>query len=131
MDDAGAVRFVERVANLDGDLESLVGLERGAAAKGQAFSQRLPFEILQHQKVDAIVMADVEQRADVRMIERRDRARLAVEAFAQLRVGGERGGEDLDRHRAIEPRIPGAVDLTHAPRADERDDFISAEAYAG
>ena len=76
-------------------------------------------------------MADVEQRADVRMIERRDGARLAVEAVAQLRVGGERRGEDLDRDGAIEPRIAGAIHLAHPTLADECDDFVGAEAHAG
>jgi hypothetical protein len=36
----------------------------------------------------------------------RDRARLAVEALAELRVKGERLGQNLDRHGAIEPRVP-------------------------
>ena len=84
MDDARAVRLVERVADLDGDLQRLVRIEAAGAATGQAFGECLPFEILQHEEVDAVLMPDVEQRADVRMIERRDRARLAVEAVAQL-----------------------------------------------
>ena len=37
-----------------------------------------------------VLLADVVQRADVRMRELRDRARLAIEALAELRVGGER-----------------------------------------
>ena len=52
-----------------------------------------PSNILQDEVVDAVLMSDVEQRADVRMIQRRDGARLAVEAVAQLRVGGELRGE--------------------------------------
>ena len=36
------------------------------------------------------VLADVVQRADVRMRELRDRARFAVEALAELRIAGER-----------------------------------------
>src|SRR5262245_65027243 len=132
MDDAGAVRLVERVAHLDGNLQRLILIERSpVAALGQAFGQGLAFEILQHEKVDALVMADVEQRADVRMVQRRDRAGLAVEAFAQPGVGRKRRGKHLDGHGAIEPRIARAVDLAHASCADERDDFIGAEAYAG
>ena len=65
------------------------------------------------------------------MIERRDRARLAVEAVAQLRVGGERRGEDLDGDGAIEPRIAGAIHLAHAARAEQGDDLIGAEVHAG
>ena len=39
--------------------------------------------------------------------------------------------EDLDRDGPIEARIAGAIDLAHASSADERDDFIRAEAHAG
>ena len=105
--------------------------ERRAAARRGRPAQRLPFEILEHEEVDAVLMPDVVQRADVRMIERRDRARLALEALAQLRIRRERRRQDLDRHRAIEPRIARPIDLAHATRADERDDFIGAEVHAG
>ena len=47
-------------------------------------------------------------------VELRDRARLAVEALAELRVGRERLGEDLDGDRAIEARVARLVDLAHA-----------------
>jgi hypothetical protein len=36
---------------------------------------------------DPTLLADVVQRADVWMIELRDRARFAIEALAELRVG--------------------------------------------
>jgi hypothetical protein len=43
----------------------------------------------------------------------------------------ERRRENLDRDGAIEPRIAGAIDFTHTACADERDNFINAEARAG
>jgi hypothetical protein len=69
------VRLVERVADVDGDLQGLVRIER--AATGQAFGDGLAFEIFQDEEVDAVLMSDVEQRADVRMIERREIARAS------------------------------------------------------
>jgi len=42
---------------------------------------------------------------------------LAEEAVASL-TGLEVGGEDLDRNRALELHIPGAVDDAHATAAD-------------
>ena len=39
--------------------------------------------------------------------------------------------EDLDRDRALEPRVLRLVDLAHPARADRRDDLVGAEAGAG
>ena len=76
-------------------------------------------------------VAHVVQRADVGMIELRDRAGLAVEALAELRIGGERVRENLDRDRAIEARVARLVDLAHAAGAEGGEDFVRAEASAG
>jgi hypothetical protein len=78
-----------------------------------------------------ILMPDVEERANVRMIERRQRPRLAIESLSKQRVGGERCREDLDRNRAIQPRVAGAKHFPHAAGAERRDDFIGAEPRAG
>ena len=64
-------------------------------------------------------------------VELRDRARFAIEALAELRIGRERVRQDLDRDRAIEPRVARPVDLAHAAGAEGRDDLVRAEARAG
>ena len=61
------------------------------------------FEVLHHQEVDAVLVSDVVERADVRMLKRGDGARFALEALPEIGVGGERRGQDLDGDRAIEP----------------------------
>jgi hypothetical protein len=71
------------------------------------------------------LVADVVQRADVRMVQGRDRARFTLEALA------ERAGDRLDRNGAIQPRVDRAIDLAHAAGADLRGDFVDAEARAG
>jgi hypothetical protein len=45
--------------------------------------------------VRVALVPDVEQRADVRVVERRDRLRLALEALASILVLGEGGGRIL------------------------------------
>ena len=40
-------------------------------------------------------------------------------------------GQDLDRDVATQPRVARAVDVAHAARANQRDDFIGAEPRAG
>ena len=51
--------------------------------------QRPTVEILHDQEGRALLLADVVQRADVRMRELRDRAGFAIEPLAELRVGCE------------------------------------------
>ena len=41
------------------------------------------------------------------------------------------GRQDLDRHRAVEPRVARPVDLAHPARAERRDDLVGAQAFPG
>ncbi len=59
--------------------------------------------------------------------ERGDRARLALEAHAPVFVLGQLRRQDFDRDCAIEARVAGAIDLSHAAGADRRDDFVGTE----
>ena len=101
----GAVRLVERI----GDLDRRSAAPGRAAARPSAsrVGERLALEMLHHQEVDAVLAADVVERADVRVVQRGDRAGLALEAFADVGIAGERGREDLDGDRAIEARVAG------------------------
>ena len=73
--------------------------------------QRFTFKEFEDEIRRVLVAADVVEGADVRVCELGDRARFAIEAVAELRVGGEGGVEDLDRDRAIQPRVGGLVNL--------------------
>jgi len=59
------------------------------------------------------------------MIQRRDRADLALEAVVEAL------SRDLDGHIASHARIAGAVDLTHAAGADGGDDLVGSQASTG
>jgi len=61
---------------------------------------------------------DVRPRIGLLVIELRDGAGFAIQAFAELRVDRQRVGEDLDRHRAIEPRVARAIDFPHPAGAE-------------
>jgi hypothetical protein len=128
MDDAGPVRLVERVSDLDRDPQRVVDVER---AKFQTSLERFALQELHDQERPAVLVPDVVERADVGMIQLRDRPRLAVEPFAKLRVGGQRFGQDLDRDDAIEPRIASLIDLAHAARSDGGENLVRAEAGTG
>ena len=76
-------------------------------------------------------MANVMQRADVGMVQARDGPSLAIEALPGVRTAGEMLGQDLDGDGAIEPRVAGAVDLSHAARTECGLDFVGTEFGAG
>ena len=65
------------------------------------------------------------------MLERGNRAGLALEPRAPLRIGRHVGRQHFDGDRAIEPRVAGRVDFAHPARAERREDLVGAEARAG
>ena len=55
---------------------------------------------------------------DVRVIQRREHLRLALEPREPVRIGRERLGQHLDRDVAVQPRVARAIDLAHPAGAD-------------
>ena len=64
------------------------------------------------------------------MIERGQHLGFALESRQPLSIAGDRVGENLDRHGALQIGVRGAVDLAHATDADLRRHFVRAEAGA-
>ena len=119
--------LVQRVGDLDGVAQHLVGRQR---PRRQPRGERLAFEILHHQEVGVTLLADVMERADVRMVQAGDRLRLTLEALSEIRIVGDMRREHLDGDGALEPRVGGLVDLAHAAGADEGRDVVAAESGA-
>ena len=90
-----------------------------------------PVEQLHDDEQLAVVDARVEDADDVRVGERGDGLRLALEPRAPVGVGGEGSRQDLDGDVALEPRVPGAIDLAHSAFADRREDFVGAQTGGG
>jgi hypothetical protein len=63
----------------------------------------------------------------VRVIQRCEYSRLALETSSALGVGRELGRQDFDRDVPPELRIARAIHLTHAARAEQCLQVISAE----
>jgi hypothetical protein len=78
--------------------------------------QRSSFDELHDEIVVTLVFADVVQRHDTRMAQRRHDARFVEKAAAMLVGPRELGTKQLDRDRASEPRIGGLEHLAHAAR---------------
>ncbi len=127
MHDARRVGGRQRIGHLPRVAQRLVE-RKGAAC--EPCCQRLAFEILHHEVVEAVVASDVEHRADVAVAQRGDGACLALEPGASFgcRIDAEQAG--LHGDVAVEPRVVCLVHLTHAASAERRQDFVRAEARA-
>jgi hypothetical protein len=68
---------------------------------------------------------------DVRMVERRERTRLALEARDTVRSGRHQVGQNLNRDVAPKIGVMRTIHFAHAARAEERYDFVWANAGAG
>jgi hypothetical protein len=110
--------------DFDCDAHAFVGRHGFAReAAGQGF----PFEILHHQKIHAILAADVIKHTDVWMLQSRDGLGLALETGPQVRVLAEMGRQELGGDFAVKAGIPRPVDFAHPSRAKRRLNFIRAE----
>src|SRR5690242_2139973 len=73
MDDARAMRLLERVGNLGRVAQRLVHRKGTGFSSSQSISKRFTLEQLHHEIVSAILATNVEDAANVRMGERGDR----------------------------------------------------------
>ena len=128
MDDPLAMGPVQGIGHLDGTAQQVGGGKRAAL---DPIRERFAFEVLHHQVVNPILISDVVQCADVRMTQTRDGARLTLEPLAKLGTGGEMGGEHLDGDLAVQARVAGAVNLTHAAGTERGDYLVRAEPTSG
>ena len=72
---------------------------------------------------DQVVGPDVVERADVRVGQRGNRARFALEPRAELLL------RDLDRNGAAQPRVDGARDVAHTAVITLRSIPMSSERF--
>ncbi len=89
--------------------------------------ERLPGHVLHDDEVDPIRGLDLVNGDDVRMIEGGGGAGLLDETAAAVLVRHTLGGKNLDRDHPAQARVPGAVDLAHSPRAQQRENLVGPE----
>ena len=117
MDDARFVRRGESVGEFDREIE------KSFVVEAEAVAQRVALEELHYEEWLAVDFVDLVDRADVRMIERRRRAGLALQTLDRRRIM-QRLRNHLDRHHPPEPCVFGFVDHAHAALAELLDDSI-------
>ena len=107
------MRVVEGLGNFNAVADHLVNRE---AALAQSFCQRDAVTELHHENVDTRLVPDVVQRADVRMVQARDRPGFPFEPLAKLGARFE-GRQDLEGNGPVQARVARPIDLSHATRS--------------
>ena len=121
MDDAFTVSGVQRVGNLGRQIEKQsdsMGVPRDLMLQGHAI------EKLHGDEGASLVIADLVNRADVGVVQRRSCARLAAKAFQGLRVLCDLVRQELERDEAAKIGIFGFEHHAHPAAAELTDDAV-------
>jgi len=92
--------------------------------------QRLAVQQLRDDVGLALVGSDVVYGDDVGMVERGGGPRFLRETAQTVEVVRDPRRQHLDRHFALEPRIPRAIHLAHPAAPDEGEDLVWTEVRA-
>jgi hypothetical protein len=87
-----------------------------------------PIEQLHGHVDDALVLAGLEDRDDVRMDEVRRRPRFALEAFTVAVVRVQELGDRLDGDETVEDGVVSLEDLAHRPLTDPGHEAVLSDA---
>ncbi len=121
MNHALAIRRCQAMRDLRRKLRGLAHRQRPGA---HLLAQRFAFEQFTDEIRRALVNARVVNGQYVRMIQRRQRLGLLLEAPQPIGIGDKILRQDLDGHVAVQPRVPRAKHFTHPARANPRGDLI-------
>ena len=120
------MRGGERIGHLLRDANRFGDRERAAC---QPFGEGLALDVLHGNEQRAVVLTDFVDRADVRVIERGRRLRLAQQPGVRRGVGAGRGRQHLDGDAAIKRGILAEVHLAHAAGAQRPQDPVSPNRF--
>src|SRR6476661_3597351 len=123
MDEARPMRVPEPVAELLEQLQA--ARERQSRAVANQLRERFTRQELHRDERIAVMLADVEDRHDVRMAQAAGGARLPREALAK-RLGVQAMAQQLDRDEAIDRRIARKKQRPHSAFTDLVEDLIPA-----
>jgi hypothetical protein len=127
MDDAGAMSVGQSRRHLDADVDRRRGVERSASGE---VAERPAVHELVGNEVRARRVADVVNRDDVRVIQRRHRFGFADEPGQAILVVGKCGRQNLQRDPAAEADVLSEIHLAHPALAEGTDDLVVPESCA-
>jgi hypothetical protein len=127
--DTCGVRSAQGSSDLHGEIERLAPPDGPSC---QALSQRFALHELHRDKLLAVgCFAECVNRADVRMVQSGDGARLLLEAGDAGRVLRQIGRKNLERDLPLELEITGEPDLAHAAASEKSDNLERVQPRPG
>ena len=123
MDDPFFMGRIQRISDLSRDGQGIIQLQWAAAkAIRQCVTVHEFHDDDRHAGLALPRLQPINLR-NVRMIQRREKARLSFESRQPLGVDGERRRQNLDRDLAAQPRIARSIHLAHPAGADGGEDL--------
>ena len=127
MDDALVMRRLQRQGYLSSELARLGERQRSTL---QPLGKGFTFDKFQHERPARDRILDAVYSADVRVVQRRQHARFALQARHPVGIIGERGRQNLDRDIAAKACVVRPEDLAHPTAAQQGIDAVAAEVCA-
>jgi len=118
---------IERVGNLDCQTKQNIGFDRPAR---DAMLERDAIEKLHDQEGMPILLSDLMNSADIRMIERRSGLRLALKTRQSLRVFDNVVGQKFQGDETMKGNVLSLVNHAHAAAAEFFDDAVMRDRLA-
>jgi len=113
------------------DLRAKIGdLLRGQPLALQTVLESLPFEQLHHQEGAPFILANIVERANMRMIERGGGTRFPQKAFERRGVRAKTFRQKFERHAASQTRIFRLVYHSHASAAELLQNAVMSDSGA-
>ncbi len=127
MHDAALVRLLQRRGNLHSECDHFFLWKRPFP---KPIRERFSGDVLHHQKVQAVLRAELIDRFDIRMVQLGQCHGLFAEVSTGCVVTQSARGQNLHGHIAIELLITGAVNYTHPSGGYFFQDAVVAECLA-
>ena len=128
MDDPLLVRGFEGLRNLLRDWQGVVDGDRAA---GDALRQIVALDQFHHEGRDVGGFLQPIDLRNVRMVQRGEHFSFALKTRKAIRIAGDRGRQNLDRHRSFQVAVGRTIHLAHSARAEGGEDFVGAETGTG
>lgn len=124
VNDASLMGDRQSAGNLQGQLDRLT---LGLGTVGHRRAKIGSFEQLRNNVGKTFVRPDIVHGENIGVIQGRGGPRFPLEALQPLRIAGEGAGQNFDRHIAMQTQIPGAINFSHAPGAQQPGNLIRAQ----
>ena len=127
VDDAFTVRSVECVGDFDSEHQHCFKLQW---TPGNQMLERDAVKKLHDDESFTTLLADVVNRADVRVVQSRGRLRFAPKACQGLGIAGDFFRQELECHEAMQTSVFGLINYTHPATAQTFDDAVVRDTLA-